>query len=86
MLVLKVKKSLAHDPQTEQGSQDIAMTLGLLEKNVVVAKVNGYHLIFDLNGVLMVTREGSTRFHPMVLRLVLKKFVCTCVKKSTIYI
>jgi hypothetical protein len=62
------------------------MTLGLLEKNVVAIEVNGYHLIFDLNGVLVAIGEGSTRSCPMVLRPMLKEFLCTCVKKFTIYI
>jgi antibiotic biosynthesis monooxygenase (ABM) superfamily enzyme len=66
MLGFEVKNSLAHDPQTEQRSQYIAMTSSLLERNVVVVEVNGYHLIFDINGILVVTGEGSTRSRPMV--------------------
>jgi hypothetical protein len=42
---------------------------------VVIVEVNGHHLILDLNGVLVVIGEGSTRFCPMVLRLVLKEFL-----------
>jgi hypothetical protein len=48
------------------------MILGLLEKNVALAKVSEYHLIYDLNGILVATGEGSTRSHRMVLRLGLK--------------
>jgi hypothetical protein len=48
------------------------MISGLLEKNVVLAKMIEYHLIFYMNGILVATREGSSRSHPMVLRLGLK--------------
>jgi hypothetical protein len=32
-------------------------------------EVSEYHLNFDLNGVLLVTRKGPTKSHPMVLKL-----------------
>jgi hypothetical protein len=36
--------------------------------------------------VLMLTSEGQTRSHPIVLKLGLKKFLSICVKKFTVYI
>jgi hypothetical protein len=49
-------------------------------------EVNDYHLIFDLNGVLVATSEGQTKSHHVVLRLGLKEFLFACVKKFTMYI
>jgi hypothetical protein len=53
---------------------------------MVVVKVSEYHPIFDLNVVLVATREGPTRSCPMVLRLELKEFLCTYIKKFNVYI
>jgi hypothetical protein len=49
-------------------------------------EVSDYHLIFDLNGVLVAVGEGQTRTCPVVLRLGLKEFLSTCVKKFMVYI
>jgi hypothetical protein len=49
-------------------------------------EVSDYHLIFDLNGVLVAIGEGQTRTCPLVLRLGLKEFVSTCVKTFMVYI
>jgi len=49
-------------------------------------EVNDYHLIIDLNGVLVATGEGQTRTHPNVLMLGLKEFLSACVKTITMYI
>ncbi len=86
MLGFEVKNSLVDDPQIEQRSQYIATTSSLLERNVVVAEVNVYQLVFDINRILVATGEGSTRSRPMVLRPMLKELFCTCVKKFNIYI
>jgi hypothetical protein len=32
-------------------------------------EVSEYHFNFDLNGVLLVTRKGPIKNHPMVLKL-----------------
>jgi hypothetical protein len=48
--------------------------------------VSDYHLIFDLNNVLVAMGEGQIRTHSVVLRLGLKEFLSTCVKKFTMYI
>jgi hypothetical protein len=56
------------------------------QKYVVTVEVSEYHLFFDLNGVLMATREGPIRSQQVVLRLGLKKFLCICVKKFIVYI
>lgn len=57
-----------------------------VRKNVATAKVSEYHLIFNLNGILMVIGEGPTRFHLVVLKLGLKEFLYICVKKFIVYI
>jgi hypothetical protein len=49
-------------------------------------EVNDYHLIFDLNGVLVVTKEGQIKSCSVVLKLGLKDFFFTCIKKFTMYI
>ncbi len=49
-------------------------------------EVNEYHLIFNLNGVLVVTGEGQTKSRLIVLRPGLKEFFFACVKKFTMYI
>jgi len=53
---------------------------------VATTKVNEYHLIFDINGILMVIGEGPTGFHVMVLKLGLKELLYICVKKFIVYI
>ncbi len=59
-----ISSFLAHIPKEKQPSLE----------------VTDNHLIVDLNGVLVVTSEGQTKSHPMVLRLGLKEFLSTCVK------
>ncbi len=49
-------------------------------------EVNHYHLIFDLNGVLVATSEGQTRSCLMILRPGLKEFLFAYVKEFTVYI
>jgi hypothetical protein len=49
-------------------------------------EMSDYHLISDLNGVLVATGEGQIRTHLVVLRLGLKEFLSTCVKKFMAYI
>jgi hypothetical protein len=44
---------MTHKPN--KGPNTLPRLSGLLQKNVVATEVNGYHLIFDLNGVLVVT-------------------------------
>jgi hypothetical protein len=48
--------------------------------------VNDYHLILDLNGVLVVMGEGQTKICLIVLRPNLKEFLSTCVKFFMVYI
>jgi len=48
--------------------------------------VNEYHLIFDLNGILVVIGEGPTRSWPMILWLGLKEFLSSYATKFTMYI
>jgi hypothetical protein len=72
----------AKDTQREQ----IGMKFGSLKQTWLAVEVNDYHLIFDLNGVLVATSEGQIRSHPNVLRLGLKEFLFACVKKFTMYI
>ncbi len=50
-----------------------------------MVKVNDYHLIFNLNGVLVRTKKGQIKFHPMVLKLGLKQFLSTCINKFIVY-
>lgn len=50
-----------------------------------MVKVNDYHLIFNLNGVLVRTRKGQIKFHPMVLKLGLKEFLSTFINKFIVY-
>jgi hypothetical protein len=51
-----------------------------------MVEVSEYHLIFDLNGVLVATGEGQTKSRPIVLKPTLKEFLFACVKKFTMYI
>jgi hypothetical protein len=53
---------------------------------VVTTKVNEYHLILDLNGILLVTGEGPNKFHLVVLKNGLKELLYICVKKIIVYI
>ncbi len=48
--------------------------------------MSDYHLIFDLNCVLVVMNEGQTRTRPMVLRPSIKEFLSACVKTFMVYI
>ncbi len=51
-----------------------------------MVEVNDYHLIFDLNGVLVVNGEGQIKSWPVILRLGIKEFLSGRVKKFTMYI
>ncbi len=48
--------------------------------------MSDYHLIFNLNSVLVAIGEGQIKTHPMVLRSGLKESVSACVKTFTVYI
>jgi hypothetical protein len=62
------------------------MTFGSSEQIQLVVEVSDYHLIFDLNGVLVAIGEGQIRSHLIVLKHGLKEFLSTCKKKFTMYI
>ncbi len=77
----------------------IVMTFGFLEETPqeittssfheeiqLVVIMSDYHLIFNLNGVLVATIEGQTKSHLVVLKHGLKEFVFACVKKFTMCI
>jgi hypothetical protein len=83
---LNAKDTFTYGPHFEQGLHEIATTFRLIEKSLVESKVSGYHLIFDLNGVLVVIGEGPTRFRLMILRPRLKEFFYSCATKFTVYI
>jgi hypothetical protein len=57
------------------------MNFGFFEQIRPTVEVSEYHLIFDLNGVLVAIGEGQTRSRPIVLKPSLKKFLFACVKK-----
>jgi hypothetical protein len=69
--------------------QEMTMTSSFLAHNSQEKhpslEVSNYHLIFDLNGVLVTTSEDQTRIHPVVLRPSLKEFLSACVN-FTMYI
>jgi hypothetical protein len=67
MKFLNAKDTFTYDPHFEQGSHDIAMTFQLSKKSLVKSKVSEYHLIFDLNGVLILIGEGPTTYRLMIL-------------------
>jgi TFIIF-interacting CTD phosphatase-like protein len=62
------------------------MNFGSFEQIRPTMEVSEYHLIFDLNGVLVVTSEGQTKSRPLVLKPNLKEFLFACVKKFKVYI
>jgi hypothetical protein len=62
------------------------MSFGFFEQTWPMVEVSEYHLIFNLNGVLVVTSEGQTKSRPVVLKPNLKEFLFYCVKKFTVYI
>jgi hypothetical protein len=62
------------------------MTFGSFEQIWLVVEMSDYHLIFDLNGVLVATGEGQSKSHLVVLRLGLKEFLSICIKKFMMYI
>jgi hypothetical protein len=41
------------------------MNYGSCEQLWPMMEVSDYHLIFDLNGVLVLTNEGQTKSHPL---------------------
>jgi hypothetical protein len=61
------------------------MSFNSCEQTWLVMEVSDYHLIFDLNGVLVAIGEGQTKSHLVVLRLGFKKFLSACVNKFTMY-
>jgi hypothetical protein len=77
---------------------EIVMTFGFLEETPqeittssfheeiqLLVALNDYHLIFNLNCVLVATIEGQTKFCPVVLKHGLKELIFICVKKITMY-
>jgi hypothetical protein len=62
------------------------MNFGFFEQTWPMVEVSEYHLIFDLNGVLLVTGEGQIKSRPIVLKPNFKKFLFICVKKFIMYI
>jgi hypothetical protein len=86
MEIYNAKDTFTYDPHSKQGLHEIAMTSRLLEKSLGESKVREYHLIFYLNGVLIATGEGPTKFRPVILRLGLKKFLSNGATKFNVYI
>jgi len=62
------------------------MTFGSFEQIWLVLEMSDYHLIFNLNGVLMAIGEGQSKSHLVVLRPGLKEFLSICIKKFMMYI
>jgi len=58
----------------------------LPEKSLGELKVNEYHLIFDLNGILVAIGEGPIKFWLVILWLGLRKFLSSCATKFIMYI
>jgi hypothetical protein len=72
---------------SELALQEIAMIFKFPKEIQLAMEVSEYHLIFDLNGVLVATREGQiTRSCLVVLRIGLKEFFSKCIKKFKVYI
>jgi hypothetical protein len=82
---LNVKDTFTYGPHIKQGLHEIA-TSRLLEKFLCESKVNEYHLIFDLNGVLVTIGEGPTRSRPVILQPKLKEFLSSYATKFIMYI
>jgi hypothetical protein len=57
-----------------------------LKEKLPSLELNDYHLIFNLNGVLVAMSESQIRTHPVVLTPSLKEFLSICVKKIMMYI
>ncbi len=67
--------------------QEITMIYRFPKEIWLAMEVSEYHLIFDLNGVLVATKEGQiTKSHLVVLRLGLKEFFSTYINKFKVYI
>jgi len=62
------------------------MSFGSFQQTQPTMEMIDYHLIFNLNGVLVATNESQIRSCPIVLKLGLKELFSTCVKKFTMYI
>jgi hypothetical protein len=86
MKFLNVKDTFTYNPHFEQRSHEITKTFWLPKKSLVELKVSEYHLILNLNGVLVVTREGPTRFQLVILQARLKEFFFSCATKFIVYI
>jgi hypothetical protein len=69
----------------EEGQHEITTTSSFHEEIRLVVEVNDYHLIFNLNGVLMASIKGQIKSHHVVLKHGLKEFIFACVKKFTMY-
>ncbi len=67
-------------------SEKTRMSFSSCEQIWPTVEVSDYHLIFNLNDVLVVTGEGQIRSPLVVLRPSLKEFLSTCVKKFMVYI
>jgi hypothetical protein len=66
--------------------EQIGMNFGSSEQIRPMVEVSDYHLIFDLNGVLVATNEGQTKSCLVVLKPSLKEFLFACVEKFMVYI
>ncbi len=66
--------------------EQTGMSFCFSEKTQHTMEVNDYHLIFDLNGVLVVTGEDQFKSHLVVLKPSLKEFIFACVKKFMVHI
>jgi hypothetical protein len=66
--------------------EQIGMIFGSFEKIMPRVEVSDYHLIFDLNGVFVVTGESQIKTCLVVLKLGLKEFLSACVKNIMVYI
>jgi hypothetical protein len=87
MEFFNVKDTFTYDPHSKQGStHEITTTSWLLKKSLSELKVSEYHLIFDLNGILVATREGPTRSQPMILQSRWRECLSSCATNFTMYI
>jgi hypothetical protein len=62
------------------------MSFGSSKQTQPTMEMIDYHLIFNLNGVLVVISESQIRSCLIVLNFGLKEFFSTCVKKFTMYV
>jgi hypothetical protein len=71
----------------ERFLDEIPSTLGFDSRMpyLFIAKVNPFHMIFNLNKVLIVTRFDKC-FHTVIFRLGLKEFLEKCLVQFQMYI